>query len=220
MYGHGLADCISEESMYVCGPNPSKFAYPNLVATAFNCECVNLSSPGSGTLDVLLKILSFNYKKDDVVVVQWPSVGTATLISENGNNINVQPWMAEESLKILKHTDGAGLIKFQAEKSKMQVYEQLDIAKNFYKIHSDKHLSITNCLYMDHAAHHLDSIGIKKIFGGAETWDFTDSPVPDRRVMKNHGTSFVDLASDGQHPGPKWHKQIAEEIINLIQNFL
>jgi 7-cyano-7-deazaguanine synthase in queuosine biosynthesis len=124
--------------------------------------------------------------------------------------------MAEDSLKILKHTVGADLIRYQADKSKLSINEQLAVARDFYKIHSNRHLSITNCLYMDYAALYLDSKKIKKVFGGAESWNFEYSPVTDHRDMKNHG-NFSDFALDGQHPGPQWHQQIANEIMSIIQ---
>jgi len=214
MFGHGLEDCFTPP--YSPGSTPSKFAYPNLVAEQLACECINLSSPGSGALDVLLKILNFSFESTDIVLVQWPSLGTATLILENNDFINVQPWMAEDSLKILKHPVGADLMKYQSDKSNLSINQQLEIAHNFYKTHSDRHLSITNCLYMDHAALYLDSKNLKKVFGGAESWNFEYSPVTDHRVMKNH-SEFLDFALDRQHPGHLWHQQIAKEIISIIQ---
>jgi hypothetical protein len=214
MFGHGLEDCFMPP--YNPGPTPSKFAYPSLVANHLKCECINLSSPGCGALDVLVKIIGFDFNNDDIVLVQWPSLGTATLISEDSNLVNIQPWMAEDSLKILKHVVGADLIRYQADKSKLSIDEQLTIARNFYKTHSDRHLSVTNCLYMDYAALYLDSKNLKKVFGGAESWNFEYSPVTDHRVMKNHG-NFSDFALDGQHPGPLWHQQIANEILSILQ---
>jgi len=214
MYGHGLVDCFIPPN--TPGNIPSKFAYPSLVAKHLECECINLSSPGCGALDVLLKILGFDFNANDIVLVQWPSLGTATLISEDNNLVNIQPWMAEDSLKILKHAVGADLIQYQANKSNLSINEQLIIAQNFYKTHSDRHLSITNCLYMDYAALYLDSKHLKKVFGGAESWNFEYSPVTDHRVMKNH-SDFLDVALDGQHPGPLWHQQIANDILSIIQ---
>lgn len=214
MYGHSLEDCFVYPNLP--GELPSKFAYPNLVANYLECECINLSSPGSGALDILIKILNFDFKPTDTILVQWPSLGTATLISEDANLINIQPWMAEDSFKILKHPVGADLIQYQSDKSKLSIDEQLTMARNFYKTHSDRHLSITNCLYMDYAALYLDNKNLKKVFGGGESWNFEYSPVKDHRVMKNHN-NFSDFALDGQHPGPIWHQQIAKEIISIIQ---
>lgn len=214
MFGHGLEDCFTPPNSP--GHNPSKFAYPSLVANQLNFECINLSSPGCGSLDILLKILNFNFDLTDIVLVQWPSLGTATLISEDNNCINMQPWMAEDSLKILKHTVGADLIRYQTDKSKLSINEQLAVARDFYKIHSNRHLSITNCLYMDYAALYLDSKNLKKVFGGGESWNFEYSPVTDHRDMKNH-SDFLDVALDGEHPGPQWHQQIADEIVSILQ---
>jgi len=215
MYGHGLADCISSTDSYLSGPEPSKLAYPNLVATALNCECLNLSKPGSASLDILIKILNFSYQEDDIVLVQWPSLGTVTLVSENNNLINIHPWMAEEPFKILKHAVGSSLMKYQADMAKLTIYEQMDIAKNFYKSHSDKHLSIINWLYMDHAALHLNRVGIRKIFAGGDSWNIEDSLVPDHRDFYNC-SDFLDFTADGHHPGPLWHNFIASKILKLI----
>jgi len=214
MFGHGLEDCFTPP--YSPGPTPSEFAYPNLVAKHLKCECINLSSPGCGALDVLVKILGFDFNNDDIVLVQWPSLGNSTLISENSNLITIQPWMAEDYSTIMKHEIGSDLIKYLSIKSKLSIDEQLTIARNFYKTHSDRHLSVVNCLYMDYAALYLDSKNLKKVFGGAESWNFEYSPVIDHRDMKNHG-EFTDLALDNQHPGHLWHQQIANEIISIIQ---
>ena len=214
MFGHGLEDCFTPP--YSPGTAPSKFAYPNLVAEQLACECINFSSPGCGALDVLLKIVNFEFDANDIVLVQWPSLGTATLISEDATLVNIQPWMTENKSKILNHNIGSDLIKYLSFKAKLSIDNQLSIAQSFYKTHSDRHLSITNCLYMDYAALYLDSKNLKKVFGGAESWNFEYSPVADHRDMKSHG-EFFDFALDGQHPGHLWHQHIAKEIISIIQ---
>ena len=69
VYGHGLPDCYNTDGS--AGPNPSKFAWPQLLADKLGYECVNLSRCGSGNFEIFLKVLQTEFLPDDLVIIAW-----------------------------------------------------------------------------------------------------------------------------------------------------
>lgn len=98
VYGHGLPDCYMKFNRGA-GPNPSKYAWPNLLAKRLGYECVNLSRPGSGNLQIFMEILHTKFLPDDLVIIAWSFFprfdnyqvidlkGTGQIISATGPNI-------------------------------------------------------------------------------------------------------------------------------------
>lgn len=71
-YGHGLPDCHIEPDNP--GPEPSKFAWPQLLANKLDYECVNLAQCGRGVRYVWHQLITRLelFKKEDLVIVMWP----------------------------------------------------------------------------------------------------------------------------------------------------
>ncbi len=65
-YGHGLPDCHIPPNK--AGPNPSKFAWPQLLADRLNLECVNLGEPGGSNKLMWWKTVNFKFEPTDVVI--------------------------------------------------------------------------------------------------------------------------------------------------------
>jgi len=63
VYGLGLPDTD--------GQGPSDLSWPSILAKKLKRECVNLSFPGVGNLEILMKVLSTTYEPDDLVVVSF-----------------------------------------------------------------------------------------------------------------------------------------------------
>jgi hypothetical protein len=216
-YGHGLEDCVSDDDAILCGPLPSKFAYPTLTANKLKVECINLAKPGSGSLQTLIDILNFKFQKNDIVIAQWPKNSTVTLINDNDTSTNIQPWMALEASEVLNHKIGFSLLSLQAKLANISKKKQLEIAHNFYKTHSDRHLYLIASIYMDLAALHLKDCGVNKCFIASDEWN------PEQYPGRNHIDFFVkifedytDFAADGIHPGPKTHERMANLIVDYI----
>lgn len=68
-YGHCLPDCCIEGKFP--GDQPSKLAWPSLLAEKLGLDCINLSKPGLSNFGILDSILKFNYSNDDLVIVMW-----------------------------------------------------------------------------------------------------------------------------------------------------
>lgn len=74
-YGQGLPDCFIKlpgpRWFHGPGVQASKYAWPSLVADKLGLKCANISRPGASNLEILHKILNFQFEKDDTVFVMW-----------------------------------------------------------------------------------------------------------------------------------------------------
>jgi len=68
-YGHGLPDCFIPPRGF--GPKPSQIGWVNQLATKLNLTPYNLGVPGSGNKEILARIISAEYDKDDTVIIGW-----------------------------------------------------------------------------------------------------------------------------------------------------
>ena len=62
-YGYGLSDCHIEPNKP--GPNPSKLAWPSLLANMLDLEVVNCSNIGASNIHILWRLINFDFKNDD-----------------------------------------------------------------------------------------------------------------------------------------------------------
>ena len=70
-YGHGLADCHVPVKNWA-GPNPSKFAWPQVLGDMLGLEVVNKAICGSSNVQILKEILNFeDFVSYDTVIVGW-----------------------------------------------------------------------------------------------------------------------------------------------------
>ena len=80
-YGNGLDDCwigIEKQS-----PNPSKYAWPQVLADKLGIECVNKGFGGSSNKQILNIILNFDFKPDDIVFIRWTYFARTCIVKEN-----------------------------------------------------------------------------------------------------------------------------------------
>ena len=96
-YGHGLKDCHVDPD--IPGPEPSKYAWPQLVADRLGYECVNVSKPGLGAKGAWHLLIANQqlFKPNDILVVMWPDYSSRPDILlcpplEEKNNV----WRSEE----------------------------------------------------------------------------------------------------------------------------
>jgi len=102
-YGHGLPDCLEADKI-TQGPNPSKLAFPALLASKLNCESVNLGKSGNSNKEIWHDILNFKFQKDDIVLVTWTYFNRYCIIkSDNIRRIN--PWKDDEKLYYMKYSN-------------------------------------------------------------------------------------------------------------------
>lgn len=81
-YGHGLKDCCAGKKKDKEGPRPSKYSWPAILSNMLDRECVNLSEPGSSNKKICNKVLSTNFRSDDMVFINWSYISRSCCIAE------------------------------------------------------------------------------------------------------------------------------------------
>lgn len=220
MYGQGLEDCVGENNVNVCGPSPSKFAYPSLASAHYNCECINLAEPGISNLNILLKIYEFDFRPGDIALIEWVVPTTGALLQDDNSSASIHPWMAEDYKVISKHPLFDSLMTYESTKANMTFKQQMDSAKKFYELHSNRHLTTLSWIFMDAGAMHLDRLDIPHAFATGEYWDPQYCPHTTDYIDFSGPGDFIDYGLDGSHPGPLQHKVWAEETIKAFDKLL
>ena len=100
-FGHGLEDCFNPP-VYP-GKEPSKFAWPSLLADDLNLSLINTSRCGSSNLEILCKILEFDFLENDLIIIMW-SFPDRDLLFQNGTSSTISAWDDEKKLWFKLHT--------------------------------------------------------------------------------------------------------------------
>ncbi len=191
-YGHGLPDCFEPPIGF--GKEPSKYAWPSLLAKKLQREAINLSSPGSGNLEILYKLLQYKFEKDDLCVIYW------------------------------SFYDRIDLVRLHPKLEKIYRLRLENIDKEFlsesgYLTHTD----VRNYMLIHHAGLYLEKIGVPYFFlDRASQNTNTLTIIPPFLQLKNHDTTKVDkyfridYALDNMHPGIESQKKIANYMYNHI----
>lgn len=197
-YGHGLPDCAVGDN---AGPEPSKFAWPSLLAEKLDRSVVNMSNPGASNTEMLWKLINFDFQPDDICIIIW-SYFTRS--------------------EFYLYTESGG-ISMREDRNNPRFYQDEDLFL--------EHNIIANLLTMDHAARYLNDLNVKSYsyIGPGWTTDKNNTRSgslyfkPHNRItISNLDLSFslyrcvVDQGLDGRHPGVKSHKLIAEALYEKI----
>ena len=200
-YGHGLADC--HVPPHHAGPNPSKFAWPQLLANRLNLECVNLGEPGGSNKLMWWKTVNFEFEPTDVVMYYATFPDRDMVISNKvGDNKTWQmgPWSSlDKRVKTFHH------YLAQSNSAKTWDYQSY--------------------VHIDHAHQHVLRQGVKNIFHFKRNNEQFEHRLPSWATFKFHSVCVEDMittfdtALDGLHIGPDSHKQIALRMSKLLPKF-
>lgn len=69
--GTGLDDVWNFKKDCSIFPEPSKYAWPQLVADELNVECINLGKGGYSNKAIWHTIINFDFKPSDIVFIHW-----------------------------------------------------------------------------------------------------------------------------------------------------
>lgn len=194
-YGQTLEDCTGKTTM-MPGPEPSKFAWPQILADKLGVDCYNLSMPGSSNKLILDKILKCNIEHQDVVIVQWSYLARWCWFEGRGNRQDLGPW---------KHSHP--FYNF--------VWNEYDclwsniILMDYAWLHLEK----IKCKFL---FCHIEK-------GQRSVWQIDDLDyLFDEKKFKYSKFEYesikdfsIDTALDDHHPGPKSHKSFANYLYNL-----
>ena len=213
-YGHGLEDCLLKDNQP--GPQPSKFAWPSLLANKLNIPCLNLAEPGSSNQDILRKILSEDIHENDIIVILWTHYSRDVLYVEHraqGSNTDkktgldymlVGHWMIDPN-------NGYSSVKH--------------IVASYYVAHTDIDQQIRSWLAIHHAENYLASLKTKSylFFLDARNILYKKPPFLKFKNLQDlqlWDTLFVKhpRAPDNNHPGLEAHQETADLMYNIINN--
>jgi hypothetical protein len=102
-YGHGLTDCLENDKI-TQGPEPSKLAFPSLLAKQLNCETVNLGKSGNSNKEIWHDILTFKFQENDIAVITWTYFSRFCIIKSNMIK-RINPWKEEEKLFYMNYSN-------------------------------------------------------------------------------------------------------------------
>lgn len=186
-YGHGLPDCFVPPNNP--GPMPSNLAWPSLLGKKLEkSTVVNNADPGASNLQILWKILNYEFQTDDLCVIYWSFYNRLDFIRLD--------------------LDSAKTHRLQLE----------DFDKNFLaRPGYTEHNAIRNFLMIHHAALFLEGKGIPYFFLDRRSVDigvkFPEHLKPKYYDDTQFDQAFkIDLALDNAHPGIKSQEKIANYI--------
>ena len=195
-YGHGLTDCFIPPLGH--GPDPSKFAWPSVVADLLNIECVNVSTPGGGNMRIIKQLLEVDLDETDIVTVLW-SYSTRAPEFTTTKTLNNGEWDEIYMKNIFNYSSAHDLYlkqlisiytftKYLESKKVKILYQFIDRIDNIVKesIHYPLYYKLWN--------------EIKKYDETTSTFDKVQTDVRDKQI--------VGFALDGRHPNEDWHKKL------------
>jgi len=214
-YGEALPDCWdNDHSTY--GPNPSKFAWPQLTADALNLECINLGVPGTSNKQICNDVLNTEFEETDIVVIMWTYV-TRTCFFQNKEEV-MQYGGSKNSKRIL--VQDVSNTRHDRERRKYNAMYY----KSFY---TDANSNIESYMYLNLVNLFLSEKGIKSYHISCNSiqhgvrkslQSFTLSPPEWNCVdLPNIINCFIDKALDNAHPGIESQKNVSNVIRKYIE---
>jgi len=197
-YGEGLPDTWN--TTWRWEGQPSKFAWPQVLADKMNLECVNMGEGGVSNKYIANLIAETEFQQDDIVVVLWTYFSRSCVFQDDG------------SVKRIMVQDIPNKNMPKQHRNWNKIYY-----KDFY---TDQEAIKDGYFRANFAKLYLDSIGIKnhhytcsesntqptgpRSIKPAPTWSCID--FPDIRFK------LKDRALDGMHPGVLSQEQLAIDI--------
>jgi hypothetical protein len=129
-YGHGLPDCLDDDKV-TQGSEPSKLAFPSLLANKLNYKCINLGKSGNSNKEIWHDILNFKFQQNDIAIITWTYFSRFCIIkSDNIRRIN--PWKEEEKLFYMNYSNRHDMIlDFYARLNHVNLYLNNTDVKNY-----------------------------------------------------------------------------------------
>ena len=172
------------------GLQPSKSAWPTLVAKELNLKLVNKGEPAASNNEILYELLTFDYKKDDIVIVMWTYSYRDVIFSK---------WGAR--FKYLRK-------RFGLMSNDMSWKDQIN--KTDYDTKS--------WMCMHHADLFLKSKQLSYLHYPLSIKELSKNKIKEITVdnLCSDGFEFVDKGTDNSHPGEQSHIKVAEKIVKAF----
>jgi len=195
-YGHGLSDCLEELNRP--GPEPSKQAWPNLLATRLNKKLINTSTPGASNLEILFHILNFPFDPDDLIVILWTYPSRDMIFSVPTKEYRF-PYIP------------------------LGVWHDSNLAKSWLATHTDHDLIIRSWLSINHGELYLNNNNLRNNSFFVDIHQLYDRPPEYLKFTNINLTPLTnilasDLAIDTSHPGPIAHRNLCEFMSGIVSS--
>lgn len=194
-YGHGLVDCYNKKTG-AAGETPSKHAWPQLVATALELDCVNLSKPGASNKEIWWTITKQKYLSTDTVVILW-SYPHRSAIIHNENDLQQLGYGFDDPVS--------------------------QRFTNFLARHvSDYDFGVDGWMYIEFANKILQERKVKQIYNFVINYQCYELVNPNwltTNVISDVQEFLlpIDLALDDRHPGTLANKKFAKRVTSIIK---
>jgi len=183
-YGDSLPDCLDPYHS-----DPSQYAWPSLLGNLLNLETVNMSTSGSGNLEILWNVLNFDFQESDMCIIMWSHFSRDHIFTSKG----------------CSRIDAHGYENITKHWSLTHTEYDLAVRNWIYIHHAACYLSkIKNNFYIISGNLSDTEINCRPSF--VRTDNYLDL------VFCN-----VDYGNDNSHPGVKSQAIMATRIYNSIQ---
>jgi len=186
-YGHGLSDCFIPPTFP--GLEPSKFAWPSVVADSFELELVNNGECGSSNKQILYRTLDFPFKVTDTVIFLW-SFFQRSIIHGIDYNLQILPNTSKGESYYKVHSDYDLFMETTLSIAHANLFLMSKKIKT-YNFYFDRNLRLLLSQYPNNVARNYELSYLQR--------------------------SFQDTALDKVHPGEKTQKTMANSIIKFIK---
>jgi hypothetical protein len=185
-------------------PDPDTQAWPSLLANMLDLELINKADPGSSNIEILISILTFDFKENDLVVVGWTFI---------------------ERDMIFRKKSLINRLFNRHENTRVQVWSENPETKLWIALHPEFDQAVRSGLHIHHAELYLNSLSLEQFHIFTQppnTFRYRNSfPVFFKNITNLLDRSIfsrVDLALDNSHPGVKSHQNTANNIYKVIHD--
>jgi len=202
-YGHGLKDCVVNG--FAPGPEPSKYAWPQVLASKLNVPLKNLAKPGHGNDFIINQFLSNDLHKTDIVIILW-SFYTREMFFNKTKINHYGEW--NEDFMRNKFTYSNPTDSFLKNIMNIATFTSYLASKSLKFYYAFLMPPVDVEVYKTY--NNLKSRIIKNI----APYDISSKTLA--HMVENDSKTRYPLAEDGSHPGEEWHIDLSDLIFTNI----
>lgn len=182
---------------------PYEHAWPSRLAEKLSKRCINLSRPGASNIEILNKILTYNFRSSDTIVIMWS--------------------FFERDMIFLSPTDS---FRIYGNIDAMRGHEGM--LRSWAHLHTDYDIRYRNWIYIYHAWLHLINLNAEFYFSMAPNISYDEifleirpnwaNAIKFQLIDTDMMSQTYGYADDKRHPGRETHEQIAIRLLDSINN--